>query len=200
MDKVVHLMISRYLRKRIEEVTGTMLDKKHFAYGNIKPDLSRTMFKCPHSLYRSFGVLNGHIQDLSAQQNMADFSEKLGEITHYLSDYFCYAHSDIYSGNGLMHFIYEASMLFTLKRFIRHAKTAKGNIYPADCIQNLKSFVFGEYKRYISSRHTRLEDMIYSFNVSLTFSIKAVMNLSRTGFADGEEHFSEYNNMLAAAK
>lgn len=201
MHKVVHLVFSKHLRKRIEELTGIILDKKRFAYGNIKPDLSLTMFTCPHKLYQSFNVLKSHTRDLFTQQmNIADFSEKLGEVTHYLSDYFCFAHSDIYQGSGLAHYAYESSMLFRLRRFIREAKTARCSLYPDVSIQDLKSFVFNEYKSYVLSPHTQLGDMLRSFNVSLAFCIEAVLSWSEyAGALENAERCSEECEVLIAA-
>ena len=53
----------------------------------------------------------------------ASLAVDLGEICHYITDFFCYPHNDdIYPHNLFMHYVYEKRMTLGLRRRLTTAK------------------------------------------------------------------------------
>lgn len=111
-----HLYISRTLYHVFCDKVD--LDKHSFAYGNIKPDLP--------SVERKHHTLDNYLFEVRDQSSYLincqsipekDFSVCLGEICHFVCDFFCYYHTNEKLHNKpLHHFFYELFMHFTLIR------------------------------------------------------------------------------------
>lgn len=121
MNIIVHLLIANSVRKTVYEQTGVMLSLTGFMYGNILPDLSPKQGKIPHYLKDSLGFViesSEKLHDSKSGDWVGSFicSKNAGIITHYISDYFCYAHSEQYDDNIYRHHLYEFLMLFLFRR------------------------------------------------------------------------------------
>jgi len=107
----MHLELSRVIRKAVEKELHIKLNAFRFMYGNIKPDIIQTSI--PHYKHAAMEYVQAEIEKLSSLRFsksprwLKRFSESLGIITHYLSDFFCYAHSDYFQGEIVGHFLYE---------------------------------------------------------------------------------------------
>jgi hypothetical protein len=111
MNIAMHLELSQVIRKAVEKELHIKLNAFRFMYGNIKPDIIQTSI--PHYKHTAMGYVQAEIEKLSSLKFsksprwLKQFSESLGIITHYLSDFFCYAHSDYFQGEITRHFLYE---------------------------------------------------------------------------------------------
>ncbi len=108
-----HLFIAKILYARLSETVP--LDFHSFCYGNIKPDLP-----CAD---RHHHTLDNYLEHVCSQtsalqtedHSIQDFSVQLGEICHYVSDFFCYYHLNEHIHNkSLKHFFYEISLHLSL--------------------------------------------------------------------------------------
>ena len=113
MDSVSHIRVAHLLLDYVEQTCGVTFDQSGFVYGNLKPDLTGTYLTKRHNpsimmdevmeKIRAFtekytiGPVNGH-----------ELSIDLGEICHFMTDFFTYPHNDdIYDRNLLAHYVYE---------------------------------------------------------------------------------------------
>ena len=117
-----HLMISKLLYQHFSNEFE--LNKRAFAYGNIKPDLPSSL-RNHHTLENClFTTCEYSSQLMNEPVSLIHFSTQMGEICHYICDFFCYYHlnEEIHNKN-LHHFFYEVSLHHELLRLFFHKKS-----------------------------------------------------------------------------
>lgn len=116
MNLFNHLGIAIKLKHNIEMNFHIRLKTINFLLGSIKPDISSRYINIPHYKKDSEGFIQEEIRSILEEKIYeftkctSNFSERLGVITHYLSDFFCYAHSDYFTGGMPKHYIYEMQL------------------------------------------------------------------------------------------
>ncbi len=121
MDSLSHTRVAKLLLTYVEERCGVTFDEAGFLYGNLKPDLTGTYLTkrhYPSVMYDEvMGMLRRFLEKYTiGAYNGHELSVDLGEICHYLTDFFCYPHNDdIYDRNLLMHYIYEKRICVGLR-------------------------------------------------------------------------------------
>lgn len=106
----------------VEDTCGVTFDGSAFRYGNLKPDLTGTYLTKRHYPSIMYDEVMDKIRRFVdtytiEQVNGRDLSVDLGEICHYLTDFFCYPHNDdIYDHNLLAHYIYEKRIALGIRR------------------------------------------------------------------------------------
>lgn len=110
MHFLTHVSIANMLYKKYSMTFP--IAKGHFIYGNIKPDLKSNGLVIPHTLQNTIHKSCELLNELRDEHlDLLTFSVKLGEICHYLCDYFCYYHIDESDyRNYTDHFIYEIEL------------------------------------------------------------------------------------------
>lgn len=203
MNIFTHLSIAIKLKHIIEANFHVKLNTISFMTGNIKPDLSSRYINIPHLKKESEGFVREEIQNLlktkiyEYENCSRDFSEKLGIITHYLSDFFCYAHSEYFTGSMFEHYIYEMHLtIFNLKnlKLQTHFRHEKNSL-----IKNNVSSLCGHldelHKRYLCEcREEYLSaDIPFALKActSICFSVISACMARRESFSEAaEEAFS----------
>lgn len=108
-----HLLISKVLYRHFS--TAVTLNKGSFSYGNILPDLP-SQSRSHHTLENClFKVCDSSRKLMEEELAIKDFSVRLGEICHYICDFFCYYHlSENIHNKRLHHFFYELGLHYKL--------------------------------------------------------------------------------------
>ncbi len=192
MDSISHTRVANLLLAHIEAETGVTFDTNAFRYGNLKPDLTGTyltkrhypsiMFEAVKDKIRAF-CKNYTIQDVNGRELSVD----LGEICHYLTDFFCYPHNDdIYPHNLLAHYIYEKRVALCLKRSLTeaHFEGWTQDVVAPFTVEALISRIEKLHAKYHAlPRHGIVSDMEYICQVT-TLCVQGVINIT---YAAGEE-------------
>lgn len=195
MDIFTHLSIAIKLKHFIEINCKIKLRTISFLYGSIKPDISSQFRNIPHCKKGSEGFIQKEIQSLflteiyKSEKCTSGFSEKLGILTHYFSDFFCYVHSEYYRGNMLEHYIYEMHLsIYNLKK----SKTITPYCYKEDieASHNASSLC-----SYIDELHTKYltvcNEACPYFDIAFTLKACTALCFSIiTTCMAGEESFS----------
>lgn len=127
MDSVSHTRVANLLLSHIEATTRVTFDQNAFRYGNLKPDLTGTYLTKRHYPSIMFEEVKDKIRLFCKKYtihavNGRELSIDLGEICHYLTDFFCYPHNDdIYPHGLLAHYIYEKRTALCLHRSLTQA-------------------------------------------------------------------------------
>lgn len=128
MDSVSHIRVANLLMDYVEQVCGVTFDQGGFVYGNLKPDLTGTYLTkrhnpsimmdeviekiCAFTEKYTIGAVNGR-----------ELSVDLGEICHYITDFFTFPHNDdIYERNLLAHYVYEKRVALVIRRRMTEAR------------------------------------------------------------------------------
>jgi hypothetical protein len=197
LDKIVHCLLAVQIRKYVKAHTGVGLRLFRFAYGNIKPDLAPGMIIPFHKIDCSLNELGERVEELFSTDEGAisakSFIVKLGVITHFISDYFCSAHSGFYKGKPVRHWLYETRMVFGMRKLFHFRRIMEGKLdTPEAMTADFKSFLQTMHDTYLRSQRSLLCDLAHSFAASTFFAMSAANLLKEKlleqtqepGFAD----------------
>lgn len=161
---------------------GLALNKKSLKKGSVGPDFSPNLFLKPHYFDQSYEYLQQEIKKflfLGSRESEA-FSFRLGNILHYIADYFCMAHNNQSLREALtQHLKYE----FTLDQFFRcnKAKLIKETPYYHTNIKALKKyfdFLERQHKAYLCLASNFERDCLYAITMCLGFLYLVVYQLN----------------------
>ncbi len=113
MDMCTHVRIAIQLQHILEKKFPVKLNTIGLVIGAIKPDISWQFSGIPHCKKDGEDFVRKEINNLLTVRLERDslcsyaFSERLGIITHFLSDFFCYAHTEKFHDTAWNHFVYE---------------------------------------------------------------------------------------------
>lgn len=117
-----HLLISEFLLQDLADSGIQIAQKptpfssiatihpKRFRFGNIQPDLANLFIHYSHRISSASGYVVNLMNKLLVMDPVAEsseFSQILGVICHYLTDFFTYAHNDHFQGGIFKHLAYE---------------------------------------------------------------------------------------------
>lgn len=167
MRKKSHVSLSIYL---INNLDSTLLEdhKKAFIVGSILPDCKPSFVTTKHNMEETFDMVQAFISKLT--EDSADYKRistaycrKLGEVTHYLADYFTFPHNTVFKGNIRAHCMYEKELKFALRAYIQSGevyvnKRIAGSFETAD---ELCEFVRDLHTQYLKSKKTVESDCRY---------------------------------------
>lgn len=166
MNFLSHLFISKALHHHL--IKNMNLDKKAFMYGNIKPDLPSKCFGKPHILENYLATIcENSNQLMNTKSSLKQYSSKLGEICHFICDFFCHYHFDkvIYK-KSLHHFIYEIRLHLVLCKILFKQKL-KQFPYVKKARKDISSIVLEMLKDYSSNPGSMKKDIYYAYSTAL---------------------------------
>lgn len=118
MNLFVHLKIAACIADLLEHAHHIKINRWGFYWGNILPDLQHNRIPVDHFYSASWPTIQFladqiHLQPRSIPAaGLTPFrSMNIGMICHYISDYFCHAHTDNFGPGMIRHLIYEAQMM-----------------------------------------------------------------------------------------
>ena len=155
MNIVMHLELSQAIRSAVEKELNVKIDAFSFMYGNIKPDLKTSCIKIPHFKHTAMDFLQAEIEKIStlrlkkSKKCSKQLSERIGVITHYLSDFFCYAHTEYFESRHVSHLFYEFRLLYHYQKSPKDTKHL--NFIKPTAIQ----FTSNKIMTYIEEAHDR---------------------------------------------
>lgn len=128
MDSVSHIRVANLLMDYVEQVCGVTFDQGGFVYGNLKPDLTGTYLTKRHNPSIMMDEVMEKIRVFTEKYtigavNGRELSVDLGEICHYITDFFTFPHNDdIYERNLLAHYVYEKRVALVIRRRMTEAR------------------------------------------------------------------------------
>lgn len=168
------------LAKHIVNISGMKAFDKHkkaFYFGSILPDCKPSFLTKPHEINGTFDLVSKRIEQLTnGYSNLGELSTayftRLGEVVHYIADYFTFPHNKEYYGNVKQHCIYEGQLKHRLREYIKYIsgkdlKKWRTNLAIEDLsrfnnVADICNFVKEEHKRYIRrGSHSVEEDCKY---------------------------------------
>ncbi|MCL1790857.1 MAG: zinc dependent phospholipase C family protein [Peptococcaceae bacterium] len=138
-----HYKIGRLICKKMAE-NNMLLNKPAFILGNLAPDLFFSFLYRPHLRASSAPHLNrllGRLYNGSMTPDQLRFSYCLGKMTHYVCDFFCYAHTPSFKGTAREHILYEKNQTVRAKDMPIFSKQSSINRDFADLTNTLDSFI-----------------------------------------------------------
>lgn len=166
MNLLTHVAISRILYDHFERQME--LDRSAFIYGNIKPDLSCKLMRKAHIMENYYDYICSSSGELMKnEKSLAEFSVELGQICHYVCDFFCRYHlnKEIF-GNLREHFLYELRLQYELWKLTRKGKLDL-DIYSRKERSDIASIIFQMRSDYFSEAATMNKDIYYAISTAI---------------------------------
>lgn len=171
MDSVSHVRVAHLLLDYVEQTCGVTFDRGGFVYGNLKPDLTGTYLTKRHYPSLMFDEVMDKIRSFTDRytigpENGHELSVDLGEICHFMTDFFTYPHNDdIYDRNLLAHYVYEKRIALVIRRRMTEARFERwaGPIIPPLTVDALISRIESMHGRYRAQerRHCIDDDIMH---------------------------------------
>ena len=124
MRKKSHISLARYLVRNLDD-TGLRKHKLSFYIGSILPDCKPSFLYKKHEITGTFPKVKREIESLSFdyqkkyKRQKTKYYRNLGQVTHYLADYFTFPHNKIYPGNLKDHCAYEERLKIGLREYLK---------------------------------------------------------------------------------
>ncbi|MBE5924362.1 MAG: hypothetical protein E7271_07840 [Lachnospiraceae bacterium] len=176
MRKKSHISLARHI-VNVADMNSFQKHKKAFYVGSILPDCKPSFLTKRHEINQTLDILENKMYKLTnGYKHVGDMSTlyftRLGEVLHYIADYFTYPHNKEYPGNMKDHCIYEGELKHKLRAYIaklneQDIEKWKKNMNLADLsgfssVSDIMDFVKAEHRNYIRREiHTVEQDCRY---------------------------------------
>ncbi len=161
MRKKSHITLAKYL---VNESRDKDLQKHKYAFyiGSVLPDIKPSFFYKRHEITETFPKQKEQIQRLSSsdlpseEQHSAKYYRHLGEISHYLADYFTFPHNHKFTGGFRQHCSYEQELKKKLRQHIISGKAASRKKKYIDFAEpdELFHYLKDSHKKYLSGQNS----------------------------------------------
>ena len=130
MRKKSHLALAGFL---IQGMDHEVLNRRwrSFYFGNILPDCKPSFVTVRHEYDGTFDMMAEMLRALVSEEgywsiDTAGYMMDLGQVFHYIADYFTYPHNSHYPGNIKDHCHYENHLKHGLRAYIRSDEAVFG--------------------------------------------------------------------------
>lgn len=164
MRKKPHISLAKYIVNSLAE-QELLKHKKAFYLGSILPDCKPSFLTVRHEMEGTFPMVQQEMKLLVERENNSQintrvFYRNLGEIIHYIADYFTFPHNSHYPGNLKDHCTYEEQLKKSLREYIQSGEAQKNRIWVQKNIGVLNSvdaiceFIQLAHDRYVGIKNT----------------------------------------------
>ncbi|MDO4535648.1 MAG: zinc dependent phospholipase C family protein [Clostridium perfringens] len=175
MDVRTHILIANRIYDSLDPEKQSIIKRKNFIYGNIKPDMVSKYKLRKHYRKESYEVILNKIDSLAKINNLDDiknkkffcnFSQELGVICHFTCDFFCVPHDERWEFKHSMvnHIAYEKK-LNSISKSYSFDKDMKISLNSSNNIKDFLNSVYIQYKNDVSL-DTYRRDLKYSYNIA----------------------------------
>ena len=171
MRKKSHISLAMHI---VDSLDIKELDKhrKAFYIGSILPDCKPSFLTTKHEFYGTISMLHEKIHEMTMEYNSNKFNERsfimdLGQVLHYIADYFTFPHNMTYDGTLRDHCIYEKELKHSLRAYIKNGEAQKAYA-PAkgiDTPEALFHFIDKAHQDYLKLKRSVEEDCMYIVRV-----------------------------------
>ena len=130
MRKKSHISLARYIVNNMED-NDLKKHKLSFYIGSVLPDIKPSFVYKRHEMDGTYPDIRRHIERLSEGRKLVEkkkgrkYYMDLGQISHYLADYFTYPHNKIYPGSLKDHCSYEEKLKRDLRSYLKSGEAAR---------------------------------------------------------------------------
>lgn len=164
MRKKSHILLAKHIVS-VSGMPGLDRHQKAFYVGSILPDCQPSFLTRRHEITATFDLVRHGIEKLTTgYHDMEELSTayftKLGEVLHYIADYFTFPHNKQYPGNIKQHCVYEGELKHKLRAYVRNLKerVASEELEQFQSGADICSFLKREHRSYIRSRNHSVEE------------------------------------------
>ncbi len=173
MRKKSHISLARFL---VREAGDDVLRRrwKAFYVGSLLPDCRPSFLTVRHEYDETIDLVERKIRGLMEERKYLSedsmrYMIDLGQIFHYIADYFTFPHNSNYPGSLRDHCVYEKYLKFGLRSYIReraHALCAdeRERLYS---VEEILEYIRRNHQEYMKTYRSVEEDCEYITRVCL---------------------------------
>ncbi len=168
MRKKSHITLAKYL---VKESRDKDLKKHKYAFylGSVLPDIKPSFIYRRHEMTGTFPQWQKRIWDLAKlkdeemHKSSSKYYRHLGEVSHYLADYFTFPHNGKFTGGFREHCSYEEDLKKKLRQHILSGKAAsrKKKYIEFAAPEALFDFVKKTHQDYLAQQNTVEDDIAH---------------------------------------
>ena len=172
MRKKSHISLARYM---VENLKDEELKHHKFSFylGSILPDIKPSFLYKRHEMDGTFPYVSRHIRRLSEgdalirKKKGCKYYRDLGQISHYLADYFTFPHNKTFDGTLRQHNSYEKHLKNELKAFVQEGKAEAyaEHVIHFETLNQLLEYIKVHHRRYMNCKRSVEEDIHYILSV-----------------------------------
>ncbi len=183
LRKKSHISLAKYI---VEDMHVPELEahRKAFYLGSILPDCKPSFLTKRHEFGATFDLVTDEIRRLSEREgveksNLRAYMRHLGEVIHYLADYFTFPHNSTYDGNLKDHCFYEKELKFQLRDYVRSGEAFRDRIeaWRFTTPEAIVNFIRNAHREYLSRKRNVQEDCRYIVRICHQV-VQAILNLA----------------------
>lgn len=186
MRKKSHISLAGQIINGLD-LAGTLDHKFSFYFGSILPDCRPSFITTPHNFQRTFDGVKERVEKMIEEYNQDGtlnrrYCLRLGEVIHYIADYFTFPHNSNYDGNLKDHCVYEEELKHELKRYIRsgEAMVHLKDLTVYETPQELFSFIQNMHHQYMEKKSIVTMDCKYIVHVCMEVIASIIAILKST--------------------
>ena len=176
MRKKSHLSLAKYM---VESLNDEDLRRHKFSFylGSILPDIKPSFIYRRHEIEGTFPAVSRYIARLSEGKKVQKkkgrkYYRDLGQISHYLADYFTFPHNKSYPGSLKDHCAYEKQLKYDLRTYLKLKKgiqesipqNAKEDVFHT--VESLCGFIQKAHQDYLERKHDVEDDIRHIVSVN----------------------------------
>lgn len=184
MRKKSHISLAKYMVESLND-EGLKKHKLAFYLGSILPDIKPSFLYKRHEIQGTFPSVRRHIERLSEGEKVIakkgrKYYMDLGQISHYLADYFTFPHNEVYTGSLKEHCSYEKQLKYDLRSYI-HREPAKlpGETMHFHNANALCDYIQSAHDRYIERKHDVEDDIKHIVEINQKALYGMIMLLAK---------------------
>jgi Zinc dependent phospholipase C len=171
--KKSHISLAGYIVNNIDK-QDLMKHKKAFYLGNILPDCKPTFLTTKHEFSTTFDKVKNDMKKLTLASedninNKRAYWRNLGQVIHYIADYFTFPHNITYEGTLKDHCVYEKHLKFRLREYIKSGEAERNiaKFVRLESLEALFQFIAKAHEEYLKFKRSVQEDCKYIVNITL---------------------------------
>ena len=171
MRKKSHILVARYLADQMPVEESLQSHRKAFCLGSILPDIKPSFLTRKHEYFGTFEEIQQKMRQLvecrSGRVKERVYWRRLGEVMHYMADYFTFPHNINFTGNLYEHNKYEKHLKIHLKRYIESGAVKSMEVQPVcfGSFSELVEYIKGRHDRYLLKERNIAEDVQYILSI-----------------------------------
>jgi len=166
MRKKSHISLAGFLVRGLESDTLSRRWKA-FYVGSLLPDCRPSFLTMRHEYDETFDMVEEKIRHLVEDSDISVDSMRymidLGQVFHYIADYFTFPHNANYPGSFKDHCLYEKYLKLSLRSYIREGNAVFHEEYSGKLtsVDDIIEFIRKNHKEYMKDLHSVEADCEY---------------------------------------
>ncbi len=171
MRKKSHIALAGFIAENTP-VNELQAHRKAFALGSILPDCKPSFVTTKHEFFGTFDMVQEKIRMLTEdcdlqRRNARVYWRRLGEVIHYIADYFTFPHNGTFQGSLKEHCDYEQELKLELREAIRsgQAQIHAERVLNVRSVSELIEYIRERHAEYLAKKRCVADDIAYILTV-----------------------------------